>query len=368
MPCPAYPSEFILIIICNKIRCLSEYCNTLKFRHLNIYERMSASETTTPSSVPFKTLLTEEVDELSHYLKHADIELIQTEKSQSPSKLTVISFDNIDLQIGEYGAACISNATTDKDRDSLIFKMNVDFPTTCNGYNLCTEVFMHYGKNSEHMAVNKGPCNWAYITFKSDYLEDAFIDCLETDSRSGKSSCFQSRKQIYLDSQYVIIKEINELTQTDPGIFKNPDILKGMELSLLNSQALLLANTSRAETALKDKTNKSHELIIKESIDFLKANSYQPIHVLDLCRALNVKLRTLYRLFQEFYGISPIKYLRLARYAKARRELIDSDPRRTSVSDIAARWHFWHFGRFSVEYKSLYGESPSETLHKHIIS
>ena len=301
-------------------------------------------------------------------MKHADIELIQTEKSRSPSKLTAISFDNIDLQVGEYGAACISNATTDKEKNSLILKMNTDFSTICNGYDLNTEVFIHYNKNSEHMAVNKGPCRWAYITFKSDYFKDSLIDYPEPDSGSGKSSCLQSRKQIYLDSQYSIIKEINELMQTDPGIFKNPNILKGMELSLLNSQALLLANSSSTETASRDKTNKSHELIIKESIDFLKANSYEPIHVLDLCGALNVKLRTLYRSFHEFYGISPIKYLRLVRYGKVRRELIDSDPMKTSVSDIAARWHFWHFGRFSVEYKSLYGESPSETLHNHITS
>ena len=90
----------------------------------------------------------------------------------------------------------------------------------------------------------------------------------------------------------------------------------------------LLANTSSASTGLKDKTKKSHESIIKESIDFFEANSYQPIHVLDLCNELNVKLRTLYRLFQEYYGISPIKYLRLVRYAKARRELIDSDQKK----------------------------------------
>jgi len=58
-----------------------------------------------------------------------------------------------------------------------------------------------------------------------------------------------------------------------------------------------------------------------------------------------------------------MRYLRLVRYSKARKDLLDSDPKKTSVSEIAAKWHFWQFGRFSVEYKSLYGESPSETLN-----
>ncbi|HVY54128.1 MAG TPA: helix-turn-helix domain-containing protein [Thermodesulfobacteriota bacterium] len=142
------------------------------------------------------------------------------------------------------------------------------------------------------------------------------------------------------------------------------DIIKGMEWSLLDSQMLVLSNALNSSAKNMDRSRKSREWIIRQSIDFLKYNSYEPIHVLDLCSALNVGLRTLYYAFREYYGISPIRYLRLLRYAKARRDLVKSDPDRTTVTDIAAKWHFWHFGRFSVEYKALYGESPSDTLFK----
>jgi len=305
---------------------------------------------------------------MSEHINHADIELIQLKQSKSPSSLTVVNFDLLDLQVGDYGASYISNATTDTNMSGLMFKMNMDNQTICNGYDIDRKDFMFYGKNSEHIAIHNGPCKWAYITIKSDRLEDSLIDGLDIDldTRLGKSTYLQSQKQLYLDSLYRSIKEVTELTQTNPEILKDSNILKGMELSLINSQALLLANTSITRTGSKDSTKKSHELIVKESIDFLEANSYEPLHVLDLCNVLNVKLRTLYYAFREFYGISPIRFLRLMRYAKARRDLIDSDPRKTSVSDIAAKWHFWHFGRFSVEYKSLYGESPSETLQKYV--
>jgi transcriptional regulator GlxA family with amidase domain len=160
------------------------------------------------------------------------------------------------------------------------------------------------------------------------------------------------------------VNEIVDLVNSNPLIFHNKDMIRGMEWSLLDSQMLVLSNTLYSADKNADRGKKSHESIIRQSIEFLKSNSYEPIHVLDLCSALNVGMRTMYHAFREFYGISPIRYLRLLRYAKARRDLINADPERTTVTDIAAKWHFWHFGRFSVEYKSLYGESPSETLSK----
>ena len=44
-----------------------------------------------------------------------------------------------------------------------------------------------------------------------------------------------------------------------------------------------------------------------------------------------------------------------------RETLLESEPE-NSVSAIAARWGFDHFGRFAVEYRRRFGERPSDTL------
>jgi AraC-like DNA-binding protein len=58
-----------------------------------------------------------------------------------------------------------------------------------------------------------------------------------------------------------------------------------------------------------------------------------------------------------------MRYLRAARYEKVRAALRRADPEE-NITGIAARWGFGHFGRFSVEYRRLFGESPSATLRR----
>ena len=62
--------------------------------------------------------------------------------------------------------------------------------------------------------------------------------------------------------------------------------------------------------------------------------------------------------------MSPKQYLLLRRMNLARAALRDGFPVTTTVTEIAAQYGFWQFGRFAGEYKSLFGETPSTTLHR----
>jgi AraC-like DNA-binding protein len=62
--------------------------------------------------------------------------------------------------------------------------------------------------------------------------------------------------------------------------------------------------------------------------------------------------------------MGPIRYVCLRRMNIVRCALLRADPSRATVTQIATDHGFWELGRFSVTYRSLFGETPSETLRR----
>ena len=83
----------------------------------------------------------------------------------------------------------------------------------------------------------------------------------------------------------------------------------------------------------------------------------------EIVNASGVAGRTLLKHFRDSKGVSPMHYLCGARFEKVREALARAQPEE-SVTTIAMSWGFSHLGRFSVEYRRQFGESPSDTLKR----
>jgi transcriptional regulator GlxA family with amidase domain len=87
-----------------------------------------------------------------------------------------------------------------------------------------------------------------------------------------------------------------------------------------------------------------------------------------LCAAIDVPERTLRVCCAEFLGMSPSRYLLLRRLNMARSALRRADPATASVAEIARSCQFLEPGRFAVAYRTFFGEMPSATLRRSLIT
>lgn len=80
-----------------------------------------------------------------------------------------------------------------------------------------------------------------------------------------------------------------------------------------------------------------------------------------LCLETGMALRTLEATIKSRTGMSASSYLRRRRLAMVRQTLLNPDSS-TNVTRTALSYGFLHLGRFSIEYRQAFGESPSATL------
>lgn len=101
---------------------------------------------------------------------------------------------------------------------------------------------------------------------------------------------------------------------------------------------------------------------VKRIEEFIRTHAAEPLTIERLAEHAAVSVRTLFAGFHRYRGVSPMAFVREVRLERARADLMSDDPSLGSVTDIALKWGFTHLGRFAVEYKRRFGESPSATL------
>jgi AraC-like DNA-binding protein/Tfp pilus assembly protein PilF len=105
---------------------------------------------------------------------------------------------------------------------------------------------------------------------------------------------------------------------------------------------------------------------VRRALDAMHANVGHGWNVTGLAAVAGVSGRTLQRQFLAFLGKAPHAVLRDISFDRARRELLRGSSG-AKVADVAQRCGFLHGGRFSVEYRRRYGETPSQTLKRQAV-
>ncbi len=155
--------------------------------------------------------------------------------------------------------------------------------------------------------------------------------------------------------------EASALAESEPAIVTHPEVARSLEQSLVEAMVKCLGDPEPGEETW---AHRCHEIIMRRFRRTLDEDPDRALYIPEICAAIGVPERTLRVCCQEHLAMGPKKYLMLRRMNLAQRALRAAGPDITTVTEVATQYGFWHFGRFSATYRSVFGELPSATLSR----
>lgn len=193
----------------------------------------------------------------------------------------------------------------------------------------------------------------------------AFADFAGPDAETTVNQAFSDQPTLLqppgplLNELHNCLKSIFTTVSVEPELLHHHQVQRSMGSALLGH---LLAVLQSAGPAPKPPPSfKSRCYVVDSAVDFALSHLDEPVTVSDLCAETKVSRRMLNYCFQDVLDTNPVQYLRALRLNGVRRDLRDPKKLVLSIRDVACNWGFWHFSRFADEYRSMFGELPSET-------
>ena len=206
-----------------------------------------------------------------------------------------------------------------------------------------------------------GNCRYGAMSLATEDFEDACEAILGREC-SGLTRKHLVRPDAALMFRLVRLHEMaGQMAASTPDILALPEVARSLEQEMIHVMIRCLAD---GEALGMTAGGRRHDAIVARFEEFLEANPDTPLYLTEICAGIAVSERTLRVACEEHLGMGPIRYLSLRRMHLVRRALLQADAAATTVTRIATDHGFWELGRFSVAYRNLFGEQPSQTLRR----
>jgi AraC-like DNA-binding protein len=159
-----------------------------------------------------------------------------------------------------------------------------------------------------------------------------------------------------------VIEAASSLTTQAPGDLAAAAPLAGLRASLLDAARAVLEHGTDTESVRRLNARQGWARIVREADAYLRAHAHRAIYTEELCTQLGVSPASLAEAFRQVMGTTPHRFLKLRRMAMVRAALRSAEGTPPLVKSVALDHGFWHLGQFALDYRAMYGETPSATL------
>jgi AraC-like DNA-binding protein len=298
-----------------------------------------------------------DAEELSHSLRHTNVSAMQIDRGKFSGELSVYGFGDWHLQHLSFKAGrATCRGDSPKHNHAIVVPLRLSERYNLLGRAINETSIGLYAPKSEHLDTTSAGAKQVVIIPSAGFVEAARADHQNRLSASGSHHI--SVGLLELDHLRRTLAEVHTaLTLTR---LTDPTGTCARCLADELHTALWATLSSWQKPSKMGRPELPRATILRKLRDWLERDPDEPVFVSEICADLGLSFATLRRIFIEWYGVPPARYLLMRRYYIARRMLRRG--KHSSIAEVAQRCGFWDASRFSSGYQSLFGELPSVTV------
>lgn len=301
-------------------------------------------------------------DEYAAAIRSAAVEFTITERGDFSAKLTRIDLHRLRMQQFSDNLPRIADVTNvTSGRAYITFRTKPGPSVVWDGVENRPHGILRFSQSDDHYQRSSAASEFATMSLPTEDIASAGETMAGLDPTPPHDAVLIIPSPEAMARLQRLHAAAGDLAENAPEIIANPNAARGLEQTLVEAWVACLAHSEDRENGL---AQGQHAIVMRRFRRVVEENPEQPLYIPEMCKAIRVSDRTLRMCCQEHLGMGPKRYLLLRRMHLACRALREAVPDAASVTDIATRFGFWQLGRFSVEYQSLFGESPSATLRR----
>ena len=259
----------------------------------------------------------------------------------------ILQLCSMQIGYGERKGAAMYNVASAKDSLSIALVIKCKGKACFDRMKFKEGDILFFDDSHPHNWITDCSVEHAVITMRKSALPAALSNVsklighsiLDTDARLT-TTLYEIRKHI-----------------TDDAVKKSTKLYREMENEILAVLTRLLSEQTPVIPKLT-----AGEKVALDIRDQFFGHMDGKMSTSSLAKEYNVSEQTLQSSFKSLFGYTPKRFFRLLKLNLVHQELMESNPKQTTVSKIARKWGFTHMGYFTAYYTELFGENPSVTL------
>jgi AraC family transcriptional regulator, ethanolamine operon transcriptional activator len=290
-------------------------------------------------------------------LQHVDMRTMLTRDCGQRWLTHLAKLRRITIQYGSEGGGIICEGATLRDCVVLFAPMQNATAITCNGQVCVDNCWMLQTPDREFCYSVTAPNEWSSI-----YIPLELWTQLAEKFPSVPMNRLVRTSPPLIARYRELVRRFLAIDHDFSRFMEIQSIVDSIEAELLSAIMAMVSLSEPEPNAVTGRPVIPRGYVLRTAKELLDERLDQRPPAGTLAAATGVSERTLRNIFRDYYGIAPLRYLKLRQLHCVRSALKQADPQRDTVTRVISLYDVKEYARFAQQYRRLFGESPSDTL------